>query len=949
METGKADGLKPPLYVVRIAPGDGHGPSGTGFIVSEAGHVATCLHVVRISGQAEPLAELRVKLPYPAEQPYVYRVLAYCEEDDIALLESKVPLDVAVPPFAMLHDHWERDTGCGDAVTVWGYSAAEHYTQAQRFDGHVSGLSGPHGRIGLAMDVNPGDSGGPVLDAHRRVIGIAQARDAVRNGQAMAIPVSRLRELLHRQGVSEAPVPETDAKLAPPTPPDYALVGRGSLIETIKRDFDEGRHVALCFKPGVGKSALAIALANDPQLRARFQGVLWASLNVVPNVMSELKGWAERLRLPADQMEALGQRTTIGDADDIARWGEALAQHIGQRSMLLVVDDAWQLEPAKALLLKAPHCRYLVTTREQTKVAAMLGDDFATHIVDELSEQDSLDFLRELAPNAVAMFPDKALDVARSVGGLPQGLLLLGKYLRQESASVRRRRIEGAFDNVLASLEEHTKPLQAAIRVGYDALPSDTARWALRALSIFRAKPDGFSEASALAVLELPPSVIDELSDSGLIEPLPRRKHDADDDDPPYTMHRTIDDFATALLPANEAQKLHRRAADHFASLLTTYETDEGRANRYSQQYRYENLFWQCTMDDFLYHLARAGDPTLAVMAFGHIYFSAFWWWGCFTSFPFCTRLLKQAASKRLTQEARAALELLTAFDAAYPKEGAASREGDWATVERSLRRLRELGQLEDDAVTARDARAKQVRALTGIFLAEALRFGRSDLEGAEALYRDALTCLEADDWSAPWVYYHLAHMHLEAGRHDRARSEASEALALAEKSPLMDRDFEVIANAWCLFAALSADAGDAQATRHAADRAVLHAYAFQVVPVVADDYTQLFYRQVVGRVVDALVRLRRRDVAAAQACCAGLRADWKTYRGVAQAEGPDWPAHRLESDLDQAGANGVATYLFPPAPPDPLPHDPGDRYFNEARMVFNVRFGTAQERASAQ
>jgi Trypsin-like peptidase domain/NB-ARC domain len=952
METAEADRLKPPLYVVRITgDGDGVAASGTGFVVTERGHVATCLHVARPAGCAEPLARLKVSLPYPAEQPYAYKVIAFSEADDLALLESLVPLDFPLPQ-PMLHEDWARDTLVGSAVTAWGYSAAEHYTRAQRFDARVSGLAGAHGRIGLAIDLNPGDSGGPVLDGERQVIGIAQARDRARAGQAMAIPVSLLRELLQRQGLATAPAGDAPAAFEAPEPPEYALVGRAALLAEVKQELAAGQHVALCFKPGVGKSAVAIALANDADLRRHFKGgVLWASLNLTPNVLSELKRWATELKLAPGTIEELNQAASTHPAEEIDRWAEALAGQIGERRMLLVVDDAWELEPARALLLKAPNCAYLVTTREQAKVAAMLGDRFATHVVDELSREDGLAFLGELAPNAVAAFPDKAREVVRAVGGLPQGLLLLGMYLKLESREKERvGRIERAFANVLTRLGEYIAPLHAAIRVSYDALPSDAARTALCALSIFRAKPDGFTEGAALAVLDAPSTLLDTLNDAGLIETLARSTIPADEDgalplprkpaeDPPYTMHRTIDDFASALLPADEAQQLHRRAASYFAQWLQDYETDEEAPARYGDQYRYENKQWQYAMDEFLYHLARAGDPTLAVRAFGRIYFSAFWWWGCFAKFPFCTRLLRQAASKRLSAEARAALELLVAFDVAYPKEGNDDRTGDWAGVEAALTRLRALGGLDTPGRVDADPGSRQVRALTDIFLAEALRFGRGDVAGAETLYREALALFPEGDWSRPWVRYHLADMFVDAARHDDARREVAAALALAEAPELglKERDNEVIANAWCVRAALAAAAGDGSALADSVARAVLHAYAFQAIPIPPDPYTVLFYRQMVARVCGLIGDVGARDRALAIACCSALRRFWQSYRELAKVDAPELAADGVGALLGRPEALGA--YLFPAAPPADLMYVTGSRYVNEAITVFNEKY----------
>lgn len=160
--------------------------NGTGFIVNKKGHVVTCWHVV---SQAD---EITVHLPYT--EPWKYQIYEKLEDEDIVVLESVVPPSIETPN-ASLHSDWKRDNKPGDAITIWGFSAFEHYTAPQRLDCKISGFSEIDGRIGLNGDVNLGDSGAPVVNAYGQVIGIVQARDANRNGQAMAIPISLLFEI----------------------------------------------------------------------------------------------------------------------------------------------------------------------------------------------------------------------------------------------------------------------------------------------------------------------------------------------------------------------------------------------------------------------------------------------------------------------------------------------------------------------------------------------------------------------------------------------------------------------------------------------------------------------------------------------------------------------------------------------------------------------------------
>ena len=59
----------------------------------------------------------------------------------------------------------------------------------------------------------------------------------------------------------------------------YELVGRESLLHTLKERLLRGENIALTGLPGAGKTALAVTLAHDPDILAHFSdGVLWAGL-----------------------------------------------------------------------------------------------------------------------------------------------------------------------------------------------------------------------------------------------------------------------------------------------------------------------------------------------------------------------------------------------------------------------------------------------------------------------------------------------------------------------------------------------------------------------------------------------------------------------------------------------------------------------------------------------
>lgn len=361
--------------------------------------------------------------------------------------------------------------------------------------------------------------------------------------------------------------------LAPPRPPQ-PLIGRAALLAELKQQLltgDKGASLALHGLPGVGKTTLAIELAHDPELRHHFaDGLLWAGLGRQPDVMPLLGIWAAAAGIP---IEAIAKLTTLND--------RAAAVHaaIGLRRILLVIDDAWQIEAALVFKLGGPNCAHLLTTRLPNVALDFAGEQVAP--VRELDLAEGLDLLAQLSPQSVAAEPEAARTLVQSVGGLPLALLLMGRYLRQQSYAGQPRRLRQALTHLQAAatrlqLAQPHSPLespnslplntplslQASIGLN-DAALDASAHQALLDLSLFPPKPNSFSEAAALAVMAAPVSVLDILVDHGLVESLPPER---------YSMHQTIADYAALLgassgapgrLAAYFVQHVEAHAAQH--------------------------------------------------------------------------------------------------------------------------------------------------------------------------------------------------------------------------------------------------------------------------------------------------------------------------------------------------------------------------------------------------
>jgi tetratricopeptide (TPR) repeat protein len=366
-----------------------------------------------------------------------------------------------------------------------------------------------------------------------------------------------------------------DPNLPPSLMGTSRLVGRDEILRQLRQRLCEGRGVVLTAingLPGVGKTTLAIELAHDGQVQAHFKdGVLWAGLGPAPDIFAILNHWGELLGIPGEHAARL---------NDVDEWSRALRVAIGQRCLLLVIDDAWRIEAALALKVGGPNCAYLVTTRFPNIALQFTHEAGEVTVLNELSTEDGLALLARLAPEVVKSEPEGARALVRAVGGLPLALTLVGKYLRAQEHGGQPRRIRAALER-LRTAEERlrlTEPLsplerppslapeaplslQTVIAVGDQHL-HEQERLALRALSVFPAKPNSFSEEVALGVSAAPVETLDALIDAGLLEySSPGR----------YTLHQTISDYARMHLSDSS---VYRRMIDYYAAFVEQHEKD---------------------------------------------------------------------------------------------------------------------------------------------------------------------------------------------------------------------------------------------------------------------------------------------------------------------------------------------------------------------------------------
>ncbi|GHO56162.1 helix-turn-helix domain-containing protein [Ktedonobacter robiniae] len=358
--------------------------------------------------------------------------------------------------------------------------------------------------------------------------------------------------------LKSAPHPHLSDPALPLSPEQLpTLIGRQTFVHQLVQELCRCRHnaFALTGLPGIGKTALAVALAHHPQVRQQFQdGILWVGLGQYPEVLESMYRWGTLLGITPTEA---GQLTTP-DA-----WARRLYQQIGQRRMLLILDDAWDLSDAVTFQIGGTNCVHLLTTRIPV-LAHTFAPEQVFH-VPELNEEEGAMLLGHIVSQASQQLSASQMRaLVHSVGGLPLALVLMGGYLYVQAQSGQPRRLQRACEQLQQNVERRlhlNRPqtlgqyisslpigtslsLQVAIDISVHRIPVDAQR-ALHALSLFSPKPYSFSEEAALAVCNMGIDVLDLLADSGLLGTHQSGR---------YHLHQTIVDYAQLQPPDPEAK-----------------------------------------------------------------------------------------------------------------------------------------------------------------------------------------------------------------------------------------------------------------------------------------------------------------------------------------------------------------------------------------------------------
>lgn len=145
-------------------PDAGPVSAGTGFYVSERGHLLTNHHVVASCTD--------ISVRQPGQSPLRARLVASDAANDLAVLATDFP-QKAVPPLSIR-------ARLGESVYVYGYPQSSILASTGNFTiGNVTAMAGSGDdtrKIQISAPVQQGNSGGPALDQYGNVIGVVQSK-----------------------------------------------------------------------------------------------------------------------------------------------------------------------------------------------------------------------------------------------------------------------------------------------------------------------------------------------------------------------------------------------------------------------------------------------------------------------------------------------------------------------------------------------------------------------------------------------------------------------------------------------------------------------------------------------------------------------------------------------------------------------------------------------------
>jgi predicted ATPase/class 3 adenylate cyclase len=392
---------------------------------------------------------------------------------------------------------------------------------------------GPEGYVGhdvhLGARIGAAGHGGQVLisETTREAAGLAD--DALHDlGEHRLKDFERPVPIL-QLGVERFPPLKTIANTNLPRPAS-SFVGRDREVHEVVALLRNGaRLVTLTGPGGSGKTRLSIEAAAE-LVGDHKAGTFWVELAPI--------------RDPALVTAEIGK--TLGASD-------GLRDHVGEREMLLVLDNLEQvIEAAPDLASLVESCanlRILVTSRERLRVRGEVE-----YPVSPLAEPDAAELFRSRAGLERA---DETVDaLCRAIDDMPLAIELAAARASVLTPAQILERLSQRLDLLKGGrdVDPRQRTLRSTIEWSHDLLDADEQRLFAR-LAVFAG---GCTLETADQVTDADLDTLQSLVEKSLVRHTDER----------FWMYETIREFALERLEASgEVDAIRRRHADHFLAL----------------------------------------------------------------------------------------------------------------------------------------------------------------------------------------------------------------------------------------------------------------------------------------------------------------------------------------------------------------------------------------------